>query len=398
METFFRYEDDSLRFGQKSIRLSDLTAKAEGPLYVYDLSLAKARLAALKSQLPQAKVFYALKANSHPEVLKALREGGAGADVVSGGEIRRALECGFTPQQIIYSGVGKTDREIRFALEAGIEQINVESIPELLRIAELAKEMKLRARVAFRLNPDVDIKTHPYIATGLAENKFGMELSQVIRIEEILTQFPAQLELVGISQHLGSQMLQFEGLREGLRRLRPVYEALKVRFPTLRKFDAGGGLGILYDQDRPDLEQKMLEEYAAVVRSELNGIDGQLQLEPGRWLVGHAGVLLTQVVFVKKTSHRTFVIVNSGMNHLIRPALYQAKHRILPLKRTTNSKLAKFDVVGPICESADFFAKEYEMPEVQSGDWLAIADAGAYGFSMANTYNLQDLPTEIALS
>lgn len=397
MKSFLYYQDDSLRFGEKSTRLEDFATAGDGPAYVYDLSLAASRLKAMREAIPDAKIFYALKANSHPKLLESLRAAGGGADVVSGGEIRRAKECGYLPDQIIYSGVGKTDREITLALHLEIAQLNVESAPELERIGEIARREKRRARVAFRLNPDVDIRTHPYIATGLAENKFGMEFSQIPLLESILARYADELELVGVSLHLGSQMLEFDGLREALRRLRPVYEALQAKFPTVRRFDAGGGLGIIYDRDEPALEHEMLQEYAKVLRDELKGLKMDLQLEPGRWLVGHAGVLLTQVLYVKETPHRSFIIVDSGMNHLIRPALYEAHHRILPLRRDSGRVNRHFDVVGPICESADFFAKQRLLPEVKAGDWVAIADTGAYGFTMANTYNLQDLPREIVV-
>lgn len=394
MKSFFRYENNSLLFGEKSIRLEDVAAKAERPTYVYDLDLVESRFRAMRDAFAGARLHYAMKANSHPGLLRRLAKAGAGADTVSGGEVKRALECGFAPDAIIFSGVGKTDRELRLALENDIRQINVESVPELERIAELAKAAGRKARVAFRLNPDVDVKTHPYIATGLAENKFGMELSKIVELEKILDANPSWLEPVGVSLHLGSQMREFAGLGEGLRKLRPVYEALQVRYPTVTRFDAGGGLGIRYDEDRPDLESKDLADYAFTIRSALEGMKGELQLEPGRWLVAHAGALLTRVVFVKETSARTFVIVDSGMNHLLRPALYQAKHRILPLRNDRAPKTV--DVAGPICESSDFFAKGVELPEVRRGDWIAIGDAGAYGASMASTYNLQDLPSEVA--
>lgn len=394
MKAFLTYKDDSLHFGEKSIRLAEFTAKCDGPAYVYDLDLVESRFKAMRDAVKGSRLFYALKANPHRELLKRLSAAGAGADVVSGGEIKRALECGFKPSSIIYSGVGKTDREINLALANDIWQINVESVPELVRIAELARASQKKARVAFRLNPDVDIKTHPYIATGLAENKFGMEFSKVPDIENVLDANKDVLEPVGVSLHLGSQMREFEGLYEGLRRLRPIYETLRIRYPTITRFDAGGGLGIRYEDDRPDLEAKDLQEYAGMIGKALEGLQGELQLEPGRWLVAHAGVLLTKVLYVKTTSTRTFLIVDSGMNHLLRPALYQAKHRILPIANANRAK-TKYDIAGPICESSDFFAKGIELPEVKAGEWLAVVDTGAYGASMASAYNLQDLPLEI---
>lgn len=389
------YVDDSLCFGEKSIRLADFT-RTEGAVYVYDLGLIRSRTQEMQAAFPKAKLYYAMKANSHLEVLKTLRAAGAGADVVSGGEIRRALEAGFQPSEIVYSGVGKTKSEIKLALEKDILQINVESVPELRRIIQIATEMKRKARVAFRLNPDVDIKTHPYIATGLAENKFGMELREIPTLRSLLKEASQAVELVGISLHLGSQMLDFAGLREALGRLKPIYRELQTEFPSLQRFDAGGGLGIYYERDDLAAESQALKEYSSVVLEELKDIQGCLQLEPGRWLVAHAGVLLAQVQYVKETSHRRFVILDSGMNHLIRPALYEAHHRLIPVQKRPGP-LQKFDVVGPICESADFFGKNRELSDIQEGDWMAIADAGAYGFSMANVYNLQDLPREMVI-
>lgn len=391
----FSYIDDSLCFGEKSIRLRQFEGEL-GPLYIYDLDRVRSRFLEMKASFPNAEIYYAMKANSHPDVLRALKGVGAGADVVSGGEIRRAIECGFQPEDIVYSGVGKTEKEIREALGCGIRQINVESLPELRRIARLARELQKSASVALRLNPDVSIETHPYIATGLSENKFGMELAEVPELIRTLNENLDVLKLVGISLHLGSQMLEFDGLREALRLLKPVYRDLALRFPTLQKFDAGGGLGIFYQQDDLGRESEMLAKYASVVNEELADLGAQLQLEPGRWIVAHAGVLLTQIQYVKVTSQRRFLIVDSGMNHLIRPALYQAHHQILPLTKRPG-EIRSYDVVGPICESADFFAKARDLTEVQEGDWLAIMDVGAYGASMANTYNLQELPREMAI-
>ncbi|MBX2986300.1 MAG: diaminopimelate decarboxylase [Bdellovibrionaceae bacterium] len=395
-KSFLFYEDDSLCFGEKSIRLADFAARAEGPVYVYHLGIAESRFREMKDALPPAHLHYALKANSHPQLLRRLKQAGAGADVVSGGEIRRALECGFAPADIIYSGVGKTEKEITLALDVDIAQFNVESLPELERIGEIARRRGQVARVGFRLNPDVDINTHKYIATGLAENKFGMELSLIPRLEEVLAKFAGSLRFQAVSLHLGSQMLDLSGLREGLRRLKPVFRELRGRHEGLNIFDAGGGLGIHYQEDKIDAESALLRQYAALIREELGDLGAELQFEPGRWIVAHAGVLLTQVQYVKETSQRTFVIVDTGMNHLIRPALYEAHHRILPLRVTSKSQKV-YDVVGPICESADFLAKERGLPPVNQGDWLAIADSGAYGFSMSNTYNLQDLPREIVV-
>lgn len=391
------YQDDSLCFGEKSTKLAELTARLTRPTYVYDLAQVDRRAKALQSAFPGAHLFYAMKANPHLEVLRCLRGAGLGADVVSGGEVARALEAGFDPSKIVFSGVGKTEEEIDFALGKNILQINVESLPELERIARRARALKTKARVAFRLNPDVDINTHPYIATGLKENKFGIELEFLPKIEEILRKESDVLTAVGLSLHLGSMMTDFSGLQEALKKLIPVFKDVRSRFPSVTSFDSGGGLGILYDRDDSAAEEKMLADYSGVIREATSDLGAQLQLEPGRWLLGHAGVLLAQVQYLKRTREKNFLILNTGMNHLIRPALYQAKHRLLPLLKHGARPRLQCDVVGPICESADFLARDLDLPELQEGEWVALLEGGAYGASMASVYNLQALPEEIVL-
>lgn len=365
------------------------------PIYVYDLDFIAQRFQAMAKALKNVRLFYAMKANSNPGVLSKLKSLGAGADVVSLGEIKRALECGFQPQDIVYSGVGKTKFEISEALKLGIYQINVESLPELERIGKLAREMGKKAQVALRLNPDVDIKTHPYIATGLKDNKFGMELSLIPALISCLKNYADSISLVGVSLHLGSQMLEFSGYEEALQKLKKVYLDLKKDFPELKKFDFGGGLGIFYDRVDLALEESLLQQYAKITLETLSDLNCELQSEPGRWLVAHCGALITQVQYIKETSAKTFVIVDAGMNHLIRPSLYEASHRIEPLLKGTSAMVA--DVVGPICESSDFFAKDRSLTTVKEGDFLAVMDSGAYGYSMASVYNLQELPLEICI-
>lgn len=388
------YIENELHFGDQKMPLLALCADYQRPFYVYDLAQIKKRFQLMTEALPKTRLYYAMKANSNREVLKTLKSVGAGADVVSLGEIRRAIEAGFSPVDMVYSGVGKTHYEITEALKLGLQQINVESLPELQRIGKISGQLNLKARVALRLNPDVDIQTHPYIATGLKDNKFGMELSVLPKLKEILRSFPS-LELVGVSLHLGSQMHELSGFQEALEKLKKVFLSLQKDFLSLKYFDFGGGLGVYYDRTDEEAEVKLLKKYAAIVAETFQDVSCQLQSEPGRWLVAHAGLLVTQVQYVKETSAKNFLIVDTGMNHLIRPALYQAEHRILPLKRKPG-KLA-CDIVGPICESADFLAKDCELSGVEEGDFLAILDAGAYGYSMANCYNLQDMPDEVCL-
>lgn len=389
------YINNELCLGPMKKPLMPLVMNYMRPIYVYDLDFIAQRFQAMAKALKNVRLFYAMKANSNPGVLSKLKSLGAGADVVSLGEIKRALECGFQPQDIVYSGVGKTKFEISEALKLGIYQINVESLPELERIGKLAREMGKKAQVALRLNPDVDIKTHPYIATGLKDNKFGMELSLTPALISCLKNYADSISLVGVSLHLGSQMLEFSGYEEALQKLKKVYLDLKKDFPELKKFDFGGGLGIFYDRVDLALEESLLQQYAKITLETLSDLNCELQSEPGRWLVAHCGALITQVQYIKETSAKTFVIVDAGMNHLIRPSLYEASHRIEPLLKGTSAMVA--DVVGPICESSDFFAKDRSLTTVKEGDFLAVMDSGAYGYSMASVYNLQELPLEICI-
>jgi diaminopimelate decarboxylase len=397
MDPFLQYFDGTLCFGDKKRPLTNFVGTYSGPVYVYDLGSIGIRVKQMKRALPTADLYYAMKANSNLDVLSAIKKYGCGVDVVSLGEIHRALEAGFVPSDIVFSGVAKTEKEISQALDLSIHQFNIESIPELLRVARLAKENDLVAPVALRLNPNIDIKTHPFIATGLHENKFGMELSLLPQIEKVLKDNSASLSLVGISLHLGSQMLEFSGFRQALQLLVPIYQRLQLSYPNLRNFDIGGGLGIYYQEMDLQKENSLLREYAEVVKDELGKINARVQSEPGRWLVAHSGVLLTQIQYVKETTLKSFLVMDSGMNHLLRPALYDAYHSIIPLFHNSGRPIKLYDVVGPICESSDFFAKDRKLPEIREGEFLIIADAGAYGFSMASQYNLQELPKEVCI-
>lgn len=392
---FLFYENQGLVLGPKKKNLSGLTQNWQGPIYVYDLDFIKERFHQLQSALGGVKLFYAMKANPHPKILQLLKSLGAGIDVVSLGEIRRALENGFVASDVVYSGVGKTKTEITEALKMDLFQINVESYPELQRIAQIAESLGKKARVSLRLNPDVDIKTHPYIATGLRDNKFGIEMQLLPQLIQFFQNHSAHMELVGVSLHLGSQMLDFEGFREGLEKLKASYLELQSHFPSVRRFDFGGGLGIHYDRQDLNSELNICADYAGIVKEVLSDLGAELQSEPGRWLVAHAGVLLSQVQYVKQTSQKSFLVIDTGMNHLIRPALYESYHHVWALKEKAESMTV--DIVGPICESADFIGKDRQMGHVSQDDFIVIQDAGAYGFSMASTYNLQDLPQEICI-
>lgn len=389
------YINNELCLGPLKKALMPLCVNYMRPIYIYDLDFLTQRYQAMSRALKNARIFYAVKANPNVELLHKLKKLGAGADVVSLGEIKRAMEAGFTASDIVYSGVGKTRHEITEALRLGIYQLNVESLPELERVGLLARSLGKKAAVALRLNPDIDIKTHPYIATGLKDNKFGMELGLVVRLRECLRNFSDSLELVGVSLHLGSMMMEFSGYQEGLLKLKTVFLDLQNEFPTLQRFDFGGGLGIFYDRLDVELEESLLQDYANITLATLGDLNCELQTEPGRWLVGHCGVLITEVQYIKDTAAKKFIIVDAGMNHLIRPSLYEAEHLIMPLVKRDNRITA--DVVGPICESADFFAKDRTLTAVSEGDFVAVMDTGAYGYSMASIYNLQELPLEICI-
>lgn len=393
-KSYLKYQNEELTFGIRPQKVSSFLLNYQKPIYLYDLNIIAERCGLMKSHLKNVKFFFAMKANAHEKVLKQIHAQGFGADVVSGGEVKRALEVGFSPEQIIFSGVGKTEKEILFAIEKNIYQINVESHPELERIISLCQKTKRRMNIVLRVNPNVSIKTHPYIATGLKENKFGIDYQQLDECLKLIKDHQNEVNFRGISLHLGSQMTDLEGFKEALVIQKELFANIKKDFPEISVFDFGGGLGIYYEESSLEKEEALLKQYAEILHSELSDRNCELQSEPGRWIVARSGILICEVQYIKKTKHKTFAVVDSGMNHLIRPTLYQAYHRILGLKKRTDSEQT-YDVVGPICESSDFFGKDRKLPtDLKQGDYVVVADVGAYGMSMANTYNLQDLPEE----
>lgn len=397
---FLVYKNGELVFlGDKTeYKLSQLTENYQGPVFFYNLDFVRTRVRQMQDALKDVRLFYALKANSHPDVLKVFKDNNVGIDVVSGGEIHHAIKNGFNYQQLVYSGVGKTRKELELAICNDIHQINVESIPELERIGEMSKTLGKKANVVFRINPDISIQSHPYIATGLKDNKFGIDTGQLLDVIEMAKRFSTSLSVRGISLHLGSQMLEFSSLKDSLAKLKPLFLKLRAEFPECHRFDFGGGLGIHYEKQDLESEGKLLKAYSEVVFSELTALKHdipglEIQSEPGRWLVGHCGVLISQVQYVKKTPHKEFIVLDSGMNHLIRPSLYEAYHSIHSLKKSSEST-RKYDVVGPICESADFFGKDRDLPEVKQDDFIVVRDCGAYAATMSSDYNLQDRALE----
>lgn len=379
------------------VRLLSLVKDEQEPTFVYSRKGIADRLFYFQSVLAKSlkqrySVHYAVKANSFPEVLSLFKTSGIGADVVSGGELKKALEAGFLPSQIIFSGAGKTKEEIRFALQTGIRQLNVESPSELARIATLSQELNKKAPVVLRINPGVDAKTHPYISTGFRENKFGIDESQITDCLRVIHAHPS-LSLMGLSSHIGSQITDLSVMGEAMKKMALIFENVRQQGFSVTTFDVGGGLGIDY-QSAASSDLPVMDEYGKILQESLATVSGQIQFEPGRILIARCGVLLTQVQYIKKAPAKNFVICNSGMHHLIRPALYQAHHRIFPLKKKSGEEFHA-DVVGPICESSDFLGKNRHFIGLEEGDWLCVSEAGAYGSSMKSGYNAFPAPKEV---
>lgn len=392
---FLKYKNGELVFGLKEHRLSDLRGQTT-PFYLYEWSGIQSRYQKMFDAFQgKAQLHFAMKSNSHPEILAGLAKLGAGADIVSGGELELALNAGFPPDHIVFSGVGKTKAELRRALQVGLQQINVESESELKRICELAQELNTKAPVALRLNPDISPETHPYITTGFRENKFGLERGAALRCLDYLRSFNEHLEFRGLTLHIGSQLFKIHDYKDALTWVLDFAAEVEKMGFQIQNLDLGGGLGIYYEDDRHTTEEALLHDYADMVLNELKGRNYKLQLEPGRWLVAHSGVLVTQVEYVKATPFKNFLIVDSGMHHLLRPSLYGSIHRVFPLNEATADDV--YDVVGPICESSDFLAKKCPLPPMQEGDWLVIADAGAYGYEMGSEYNTKTRAERVLL-
>ena len=396
------YRNGLLNVGEKGrheVDIASLARKSGRPLYVYDLDNIRARFQVLNEAFAGVPhtVHYAMKANSHPGILALFAKLGAGADTVSGGEIERAMAAGIPASRIIFSGVAKTGREIELALKSKIKQINVESLPELERIRDVAAKLGVTADVALRINPDVNPVTHPYITTGFRENKFGIDESALPQIVAILKGSPDRLRLRGLTMHIGSQLFDLAVMAEAIEKTIAVHKRLTSEGFKLDRLDIGGGLGINYESPDETAELERLRAYGKLAVERVKPLGVELLTEPGRVLVARAGLLVGEVQYVKATPAKTFAILDTGMHHLIRPALYGAKHRVVPLEEKS-VPAREYDLVGPICESSDFLAKSMMLPELSPGDFIGIADAGAYGFVMASRYNSHELPLEICVS
>lgn len=365
----------------------------ETPFYYYDIELLKATLDAIASevvQYPNYHIHYALKANSNPSLLALIQQAGLGADCVSGGEVQRAIDAGFSADKIVYAGVGKSDREILLALQYDIFCFNVESVPELYVINELAGKVGRVARVCLRINPDVEAHTHTHIVTGMAENKFGIALSDMMYVVNVARELE-NISFVGLHFHIGSQITNMYDYVALCQRINDIQHQLNKKGIYPAVINVGGGLGVDY-QEPEEYPIANFKAYFKVFTQHLHLRPEQsLHFELGRSIVAQCGRLITKVLYVKQAAIKQFAIVDAGMTELIRPALYGARHKIVNLSSRAE-KMEKYDVVGPICESSDVFDKDVKLPTTQRGDLLAILSAGAYGEVMASTYNCRQLP------
>lgn len=385
----FRYRNGRLYC--EDVPLEKIASAVGTPFYVYSHATLKRHFRVFDgafSGLPHLTCF-AVKSNSNIAILRLFIEEGGGVDIVSGGELYRALKAGVDPEKVVYSGVGKKAEEIEFALEAGILMFNVESGQELDAIAACAKRTGKRAGVALRINPDVDAETHPHISTGLKENKFGIDIEKSLEAYRRARTLE-NIDVIGVSCHIGSQVTKTSPFVDALKRLKKLLGRLEEEGFVIRYLDLGGGLGITYKDETPPEPA----EYAAALMAFARDLPYTLIFEPGRVLVGNAGALVTKVLYRKNTDEKDFVIVDAGMNDLIRPSLYDSYHRILPVAERERVEIVA-DVVGPICESGDYLAKNRKLPGVGQGELIAVMSAGAYGFSMSSNYNSRPRVAEV---
>ena len=385
----FQYKGDEL-FSEE-VAIKDIVAATGSPVYIYSKATLERHFKAMDDAFASAAhtICYSVKANSNLAVLKTFINLGGGVDIVSGGELYRALKVGVDPKKVVYSGVGKRDDEIQYALESGILMFNVESEQELDRIDEVAGRIGRKAGIAIRVNPDVDPETHPYITTGLKKAKFG------INIERALEQYQrakrlTNLEILGIDCHIGSQLTKVSPFVDAIKKLKRLLQGVRDMGIDMKYLDLGGGLGIQYNDEAPPLPA----DYGSSILEETRDLGLHLLFEPGRNLVGNAGILVGRCLYTKKGEEKNFVIVDAGMNDLARPALYGSFHGVKPVFRNQDG-VTEGDIVGPICESGDFLVKEREFPNFQQGDLIAFMSAGAYGFTMSSNYNSRPRVAEV---
>ncbi len=389
---FFSYKGNELY--AEGVPVRALAEKYGTPLYIYSY---KTLLRHFKSYDEAYKDFphivcYALKANTNAAVLRLLAKNGCGADIVSGGELFRAMKAGIPSEKIVYAGVGKTEEEIRSALKAKILMFNVESEDELREIDRVAGRMRTKAPVALRINPDIDAKTHPYISTGMREHKFGISIDDALENYRLASRLK-NIRVVGVQKHIGSQITTITPFVDALKRILVLFDELNRRKFDIKYLDIGGGLGITYADEKPPVPADIAKKLLPII----NGRNITLLMEPGRSIVGNAGILVTKVLYMKKGEGKEFVIVDAGMNDLMRPSLYDAYHHIIPVARKKRNVIMT-DIVGPICESGDFLAKGRKIEKVNRGEYLSVMSAGAYGMSMSSNYNSRPFVAEVMVN
>jgi diaminopimelate decarboxylase len=389
----FHYIDNTLYC--ENVPLADIAKSSGTPAYVYSSEIIRGNYKAYDEAFGDLAhtVCYAVKANSSLGILSLLTKAGSGFDIVSAGELFRVLEAGGDPKKVVFSGVGKTASEVEYALCKGIHSFNCESEAELALLNALAGRLGVRAEFAMRVNPDVDAATHPYIATGLRDHKFGVDISEVEAVYDRARSL-GSLVASGVSCHIGSQLLDTDPMMEAVDKMLALVARLRSSGHAIRHLDLGGGLGITY---KPEHAAPEIREFIGKLRQKVEGHDLAVMVEPGRSIVGAAGVLLTRVLYRKRTPKKEFVVVDAAMNDLIRPALYQSHHEIVPLRKSSRAPILA-DVVGPVCETGDFLARNRQVADAAPGDLLAVCTAGAYGFVLSSNYNSRPRPPEILVS
>ena len=385
----FKYRADELY--AEEVPVKKLAEKYGTPLYIYSYNTLSRHFRAYDDAFNDYPhiICFAIKSNSNMAILRLFAKNGGGADIVSGGELYVALKAGMKPEKIVYAGVGKTEDEIRFALKSKILMFNVESEDELRGIDRVAGKMERMAPVALRINPDIDPETHPYIATGLRRHKFGIPIEEALEYYRLASRLK-NINVIGIHKHIGSQITRISPFVDALRRILLLIDKLSIQGVKIYYLDIGGGLGISYRDEEPPVPKDLARNLIPL----LNGRKLTLIMEPGRSIVGNAGILVTKTLYLKKGEDKEFIIVDAGMNDLIRPSLYGAYHNLLPVVRKKRNTVL-CDVVGPICESSDFLATERELSRVKQGEYLAVMGAGAYGFSMSSNYNSRPRAAEV---
>ncbi|MBL7684586.1 MAG: diaminopimelate decarboxylase [Deltaproteobacteria bacterium] len=386
---YFQYKKNKLY--AEEVPVEKIVQEVGTPVYIYSHSTLERHFKAFQDAFKKtnALICFSMKCNSNIAILRSIAQMGGGVDIVSGGELFRALRAGVNPRKIVYSGVGKTDEEIAQALKANILMFNVESEEELEHIQSVAARLKKKAPISLRVNPNIDPKTHPYISTGMKKSKFGIDVKNALEIYA-KAQKLSHIHIVGLDCHIGSQLTQIRPFVDALKKLKELLKKIEALGISIQYLDLGGGLGIRYNQENPPSPA----DYAKAILSELKDLNLTLIFEPGRVLMGNAGILVTETLYSKKNPAKEFVIVDAAMNDLIRPAFYGSYHDIQPIEKKKRAS-RKTDVVGPICESGDFFAKDRSLPETKSGECLALFSAGAYGFAMSSNYNTRPRAAEV---